>query len=385
MPTVYGTTCGVYTANKTAGTEVSSTYEGRYLTFLASELHGPNALIVKGDPVFLETLAGDIVGVAMHSQHATIDNLITIDTEGIWNLSVVATDAWGAGVAIVPGDALYIDHEDAVGTITRNHDPESNILFGYALGAVESTQTAVIAVKVHWAPHEDWVNWGGVTNYTTAIERSRLSISSDYTGSEWHNTMYLQVGALSTGTERPRINALFGHANLTGVQTSGGGWQRICGVLGYAQVPGTVYGSTTYICGVNGQCGGTTLTQVAHMCGGWFDFTGAVCPTTRNGGLAASQRGGAEILYLTNNSTTSIDSVFHVETFTSPTEYGIRNLFTFGNQCYGGGAVGNFIRDGGLVDATVQSGGTWKKIRIVIREAEATWNEYWLIAMTNPS
>lgn len=144
MPT-YGTRCGVYPANGTAGTEVSSTYEGRHLSFLESELVHPShtdSLVDKGDPVVL----GEIVGVAFKSAVAATD-YIAIDTEGVWNLSVVAVNDNG-NIAVAAGQELYINKSTAV--ISRIQNPATNTPFGYALGAVSSGQTAVIAVKIHF-------------------------------------------------------------------------------------------------------------------------------------------------------------------------------------------------------------------------------------------
>ena len=147
MPT-YGTRCGNYPANEVAGTEVSSTYEGRHLTFLESELHHPThtpELVDKGDPC---VVGREIVGVAFLSAVAATD-LIAIDTEGIWNLTVVATDDFGS-VAVAPGDALFINRSTCV--ISKIADPAVNTPFGYSLGTITSGATAVIAVKVHFDP-----------------------------------------------------------------------------------------------------------------------------------------------------------------------------------------------------------------------------------------
>jgi len=158
--------CGVYPAMdaKTAGDEISSTNEGRYLTFLESELYHPyhaDGYVDKGDPVVGQTTTGKIVGVAMSSASAATDK-ITIDTEGIWALTVYADtdEVWdklaGEG-AIVAGDQLFIDHVSTgaitagVGAcgISKRRDASKNIPFGYALGAIANEGEGVIAVKVH--------------------------------------------------------------------------------------------------------------------------------------------------------------------------------------------------------------------------------------------
>ena len=158
--------CGVYPTMdaKTAGDEISSTGEGRYLTFLESELYHPyhsDGYVDKGDPVVAQTTTGKIVGVAMASASAATD-LITIDTEGIWALTVYAdTDEVWDKVAgegeIVAGDQLFIDHVSTgaitagVGAcgISKRRDASKNIPFGFALGAIDNEGEGVIAVKVH--------------------------------------------------------------------------------------------------------------------------------------------------------------------------------------------------------------------------------------------
>ena len=70
-----GVTAGVYPGDQTAGTEVSSTYEGRHLTVREDELIHPyiaDGFVNKGDPVILcdagvPTTYGLAVGVAFKS------------------------------------------------------------------------------------------------------------------------------------------------------------------------------------------------------------------------------------------------------------------------------------------------------------------------------
>jgi len=149
---------------KIAGDEISSTYEGRHLTFLESELFHPyhaDGKVDKGDPVVAQTSTGYIVGVAFESAAAATD-LIAIDTEGIWALKVFAdTDEFwdksaGEG-AIVPGDPLFIDRVTTgaitagVGAcgISKRRDRATQVPFGFALGSIDNEGEGVIAVKVH--------------------------------------------------------------------------------------------------------------------------------------------------------------------------------------------------------------------------------------------
>uniref|UniRef100_A0A6M3L4J2 Uncharacterized protein n=1 Tax=viral metagenome TaxID=1070528 RepID=A0A6M3L4J2_9ZZZZ len=165
-----GVTAGVYTGSLDAGTEVSSTYEGRHLTVYENELIHPyiaDGFVNKGDPVVLcdagvQTTYGHAVGVAFNSAAATSD-LIAIDTEGIWNLTVYAEDDNG-NAAIEIGDPLFIragglpGAASADGTgdaeISKIRNLVTQVPFGYALGSVVAGGSGVIAVKVHWDPEE---------------------------------------------------------------------------------------------------------------------------------------------------------------------------------------------------------------------------------------
>ena len=123
--------------NAVAGTECSSTGEGRHLTFEESVLSHPyhaDGLVDGKDPVCV----GQIVGVAFSSASDDTD-AIAIYTEGVWYLNVS-----GTGAAIAVGDPLFID--DTLGVIGTDN---TDVPFGYALGTVTSATGDVIAVKVH--------------------------------------------------------------------------------------------------------------------------------------------------------------------------------------------------------------------------------------------
>ena len=80
------TTNPYYNAYAVAGQEVSSTNEGRHINVIEHELIHPthaDGLVDKGDPVALF----DGVGVALKSA-SSVNDIIPIDTEGIWRLSV---------------------------------------------------------------------------------------------------------------------------------------------------------------------------------------------------------------------------------------------------------------------------------------------------------
>jgi len=140
---------GVYTAG-TAGDEVSSTYEGRHLTFTESQLTHPShtdGLVDKGDAVLV---GENVVGVAFSSAAAATD-LVAIDTEGIWQLSVVAENEDGDS-AIAVGDELYINMTTCI--LSKIANKNTHQRFGFALYAIVAGETDVIPVKVHWNPDD---------------------------------------------------------------------------------------------------------------------------------------------------------------------------------------------------------------------------------------
>lgn len=197
--------CGVYPVAdaKDPGEEISSTYEGRHLTFLESELTHPDNsaeevadYVNKGDPV---RVGERIVGVAFKDGTALTD-LIAIDTEGIWVLDVLAEDIDDVSV-VAPGDQLYIDGS---GIISKKRYPPYNLPFGYALGDVD-TGTKAIAVKVHFDPSE-LVIIGGV-NYFTSINVAGAALlgggasiagTTDLQTVVVHSSLGVAVGGLLT-------------------------------------------------------------------------------------------------------------------------------------------------------------------------------------------
>lgn len=147
--------CEYPITGQAAGNEGSSTYEGRYLSFVESDLTHPyhsDGLVDGGDPV----MVGNIVGVAMSSASAATD-IIAIDTEGIWYLYVLGcvSDGTSDGIAkaLVAGDPIYFQKTPSTDTylLSGEQDPYHFHPFGFVLGAVDahvSTPT-LVAVKVH--------------------------------------------------------------------------------------------------------------------------------------------------------------------------------------------------------------------------------------------
>ena len=159
-----------------AGDEVSSTYEGRHITVLESQLIHPfhaDDFVDKGDPVIVATAAagnphavfGMAVGVALNDG-AAIGDLIAVDTEGIWNLYAYADDDSGT-IAINAGDPLYISIDStgvaAAGAgvgdacISKIVNATTQIPFGYAMGEMGAGLEGTIPIKVHWDPQCHWL------------------------------------------------------------------------------------------------------------------------------------------------------------------------------------------------------------------------------------
>ena len=184
---------------KNPGDEISSTYEGRHLTLLESDLVHPthaDGFVDKGDPVVSATGKPAIVGVAFKSAEAATDR-IAIDTEGIWALDVVAQNDAG-NVAVAGGDLIYINTTTAV--LSKISNGATQVPFGYALGIITSGNTEAIAVKVHWNPSlinakRDYYT---VTSgaYTYGRHSTAIFAGGQSTGLEYHDQ---QVTGTQTG------------------------------------------------------------------------------------------------------------------------------------------------------------------------------------------
>lgn len=162
---------------RSAGEECSSTYESRHLTLAESELAHPthaDGFVDKGDPV-IDAGGQNIVGVALLSAAAATD-LISLDTEGIWFLSVVGSDDAGNS-AVQYGDQIFINTTTAVLSKITNINTQRS--FGYALGTVATGTTAVVAVRVHWDPSVDNDVAMYATVATTAYGKSMRATLAD--------------------------------------------------------------------------------------------------------------------------------------------------------------------------------------------------------------
>ena len=138
-----------------AGSEGSSTQEGRYVNIYEELLVHPthaDGFVDKGDPV----VASMLVGIALKSG-ASIDDVIVVETEGIWYLNVRSDVDMGWWGGINVGDMVFIDALTA-----EVNNIWYNIPFGHALGPVAAGATTLIAVKVHAFQlfFPGWLWWG---------------------------------------------------------------------------------------------------------------------------------------------------------------------------------------------------------------------------------
>jgi hypothetical protein len=150
---------GGYINGMDAGTQVSSTYEGRHIEVEEQDMiHSGAALVTKGTPVLFNDLTWDAmvgVGVALNTATAVTD-FIAVDTEGIWNLSVVSSSDITGAIAnddIVFGDQIFIDI--STGVLSKIRNANTNRPFGYSVNTTTVTgagTATVIPVKVHWDP-----------------------------------------------------------------------------------------------------------------------------------------------------------------------------------------------------------------------------------------
>ncbi len=132
------------------GEEVSSTYEGRHVSVLESNLvHVDNGggFVDKGQPVsFGLGWNGAGVGIALKSATSATE-FVPVDTEGIWRCSVYAE------FGMIVGQVVFITSAGVL--VDMPPDPECHI-FGYALQPIAAGNTEVIAVKVHWMDTGIW-------------------------------------------------------------------------------------------------------------------------------------------------------------------------------------------------------------------------------------
>lgn len=249
--------------SKLAGDEISSTYEGRHIDCQESDLVHPShtdGFVNNGDPVLM---GENVVGVAF-SDASAATNIIAVDTEGIWALSVVATNQYG-NVAVARGDVLFINKTTAI--ISKNYDKNVSVRFGVALSTLGSGTTGIVAVKVHMMPDDEveqvgsssaYFNLGTTANiyarqyrYTSAATTgavqgiyNRLVMTAAGTATSNSLRSYTEVLALIGNAYGAHISLGFGESTTCGGVTGLGAAVRA--TLGIPD--GAVLGGT--ICGV---------------------------------------------------------------------------------------------------------------------------------------
>jgi predicted RecA/RadA family phage recombinase len=126
------------------GEQCSSTYEGRHITILGSNLLSVGTVattgLVKGEAVvFGDEGVGVVFNTVAQADRAT--TYVAVDTEGIWWLNVVTS------ATMAPGDTVYIHSTTGV----VSDDDTGGRKLGYVVDDVaDGSGSAVLApVKVH--------------------------------------------------------------------------------------------------------------------------------------------------------------------------------------------------------------------------------------------
>lgn len=110
---------------------------GRFISKAATDPATP----ASGDPV----LVGQIPGIALINEESTAD--VTVDTAGVYSLSVKGVTTAAAGSAVAIGDLIYYVPGNTP-KLSKAVGDAGATRFGYALGTVGSGATATIPVKV---------------------------------------------------------------------------------------------------------------------------------------------------------------------------------------------------------------------------------------------
>ncbi len=355
-----GVTVGVYEGQLDAGTEVSSTYEGRHLTVREDELIHPyhaDGFVDKGEPVVLcdagvPTTYGAAVGVVFKSGAAAAD-LIALDTEGIFNLTVYAEDDDG-NAAIEIGDPLYIragnlpGAADGDGTgdgeISKISAAAWHVFFGYALGSLGSGGTGVIAVKVHYDPRietalevrgtpGDGIVFCSVGNSTNPLA---YAAASDVASEIWATITLATSGGFyglesdvlydpaTTGWATPV--GIVGRVTLNDAKTHTGGQAGMEGVRGHIAFnnTATLNSANSIYCGIRAvitatgtpvftDYGGLSCIYCDNLCA--IDMAGLSSYEFGSCLISAQNHGGTMDHAISLRGGNKITNVFHFDTF----------------------------------------------------------------------
>jgi predicted RecA/RadA family phage recombinase len=115
-------------------------YLGRKFELDVSAVNGTGTgdLVKSGDP----GAVGQIAFVALTDEDSA--GKATVDTLGVYELTVTGKDAAAANVAVAVGDIVYWDNTPG----EVNKDGTNGIRLGYALGAVASGAATKIEVRL---------------------------------------------------------------------------------------------------------------------------------------------------------------------------------------------------------------------------------------------
>lgn len=268
--------CQYPQTGKSSGDEVSSTYEGRHVRVIESELIHPShtdGFVDKGDPV----LHGEnIVGVAFKSAAAATD-LINIDTEGIWYLTVYGTDEDGNN-AVTYGDEIFINKTTCV--LSKNNNKATHQRFGKALDAVVAGTSEVIAVKLHEHPDDAYERVGTVAaplamNTVDAKAYQRYYSTTATSGTTYTTYDYLKVMGAGVEGIAARSKVLLG---IAGVGNAHGHHAT----LETDTLAGAITGLGT------GLRGNLVIANRAHATGTWYGMMAEIYPLGNTAALPAN-------------------------------------------------------------------------------------------------
>lgn len=88
---------------------------------------------------------GQIAGVTLTATGASGTQIATVQTEGVFNLSVKGITTGGGNGAVAQGDIIYYVPLETP-KLSKHSDGTNAVRFGYAIGTVQSGATTTIAV-----------------------------------------------------------------------------------------------------------------------------------------------------------------------------------------------------------------------------------------------
>lgn len=357
------------------GDEISSTYGGRHVTVLESDLIHPahsGGIVNKGDPVVFGTTGLEAVGVAFGGEDDTVaGDLIAVDTEGIWNLDVVADDDDG-GSAVAGGDVIYINKTD--GVLSKISAPATQIKFGYALGIITSGNTEAIAVKVHWDPLVATVlevrgtPGDGIVFASVGKEGNPLvyAAASDKAMEVWAKFTFPTTGGFygiesdvsyepaSSGYGTPV--GIVGRTTLAAGKTFTGGQAGMEGVRGHIEFGNTsvLDQASSIFCGLRG-----VITKSGTPV--FTDFDTVACLYCDN--LCATDLAGIASTYGS--------ALISLQNHGGTLDAGV--IIRGGNKL---SAIFKFVTCGGVINTGAKTGGAARNITVNIDGTDWFWNVY---------